>query len=463
MPHQRAGLLELPTELVDAILWYLTPIELARLCLVCRTLLNHATNEIHWHRHVLSSLPGNPIKSPYPCKTWRELFVAHNQYWFLTRNKIWFCDRSLAGQIVIARYDERRGCIEGYQLLATRRRDGSEPWLADSTVHIHYFEPEIKLHLDKPIIQFNVDSLENLVRISLSASDSPTRAPRRFFPEHPMRFSHGSDPRFSTFALAKPLEEQDVSHNTMSLFPYSMIWPPPTIPAAHRVLSHPADIAGAPTHELMASPRWRPVNHSEVSESTFRIRQWMELGPPTIGFHIGEECVTYSTLDPALYTPTSERPWRGIWVGDYSVHGCEFLLINQPDVDEEGYREPLVKLEGESDAAFQSRFLAQKVHRGRLEAIKLTGDPNVPRGEYTFLADDLGEDGFVGIAQDPPFQGARIVKSRGHVAGVGFTEDKYIESRLILLSHDRLAQYWVDFGHMSFFERVNIDQFLIPS
>lgn len=127
-------------------------------------------------------------------------------------------------------------------------------------------------------------------------------------------------------------------------------------------------------------------------------------------------------------TPTPERPWRGIWVGDYSVHGCEFLLINQPDVDEEGYKEPLVRLDSESDEEFEARFRTEKVYRGRLEAIKLTGDPNVPRGEYTFLAADLGVDGFVGIAQGPPFQGARVVKSQGHVAGVGFMGGEIIHS-----------------------------------
>lgn len=119
-------------------------------------------------------------------------------------------------------------------------------------------------------------------------------------------------------------------------------------------------------------------------------------------------------------TPTPARPWRGVWVGDYNVHGCEFLLINQPDVDEEGYLEPLARLPNESDEEFQARFLSRKVYRGRLEAIKLTGDPNVPRGEYTFLANDLGDDGLVGIAQGPPFHGARIVKSQGHVAAFGF-------------------------------------------
>ncbi|KAI0861181.1 hypothetical protein F4860DRAFT_180603 [Xylaria cubensis] len=460
--HPLSGFIGLPAELIDTILSYLTPLELVRVSLVCRELFNHATDDVHWRRHVLSNLPGNKIKSPYPCKTWRELFVAHNQYWFLTKYKLWFCDRSLAGQMVIARYDTRRGCIEGYQLLATRSRDGSEPWVADPTVHIHYFEPNVKLHLDKPILQFDVDSLENLMRLSLSSSDSATRPARRFFPEHPMRYSHGSDPRFSTFMLAKPLEIRDLPPHVGDHFPYGLVWPPPAIPAAHRVLGHPADIAGGSTHELMTSPKWRPFNRSEVSDMTFRIRQWMELGPPTIGFHIGEEIVTYSTIDPALYTPTPERPWRGIWVGDYSIHGCEFLLINQPDVDGESYNEPLVKRESESDEEFRARFLSERVYKGRLEAIKLTGDPNVPRGEYTFLANDLGEDGFVRIAQGPPFQGARIVKSQGHIANIGFSGDKYIESQLILISHNRLAQYWVDFGHISFFERVDIDRLLIP-
>jgi hypothetical protein len=40
--------------------------------------------------------------------------------------------------------------------------------------------------------------------------------------------------------------------------------------------------------------------------------------------------------------------------------------------------------------------------------------------------------------------------------------DKYIESQLIMVSHNTLAQYWVGFGHISFYERVNIDQFLSP-
>lgn len=43
------------------------------------------------------------------------------------------------------------------------------------------------------------------------------------------------------------------------------------------------------------------------------------------------------------------------------------------------------------------------------------------------------------------------------------TTDRYIKSQLLLISENRLAQYWVGFGHISFFERVDIDKFLVPN
>jgi hypothetical protein len=47
--------------------------------------------------------------------------------------------------------------------------------------------------------------------------------------------------------------------------------------------------------------------------------------------------------------------------------------------------------------------------------------------------------------------------------GANKSVDKYIESQLIMISPNKLAQYWVGFGHISFYERVNIDQFLNPA
>lgn len=418
------GLLQLPLELLDAILRFLSPVSLAIARRVCKKLHVHADADFHWQRHVQANLPGNPITTAYPFRTFRELYACHDPYWFIPRNKVWFCDRGLTGQMIVAQYDQRRGVIEGYQILAVRDRETSEPWLADAEVHIHYFDPQVKLHRDKPVIQFNPPSREDLAPVNWSTGNPGVPRKHSIFSELPMRISQGTDPRLSNVILAKPLTE-DMTRDTLSAeWPYGFVWPPPTIPAHHRVGAQASGIMPLPTHRLTrASPSvWKPASRSEISDQAFRVRQWMEMGPPTLGLHVGEEIVTYSTLDPKLYTPTKEKPWRGIWVGDYSGHGCEFLLLNQPDC--EGDDQPLERATEETDAEFEERFRRERLYRGRLEAIKLTGDPNVPRGEYTFIAKDLGEDGFIGVAHDPPFRGARVVKSKGHIANMGFYNGK---------------------------------------
>jgi len=455
------GLLKLPSELIDAILAYLSPIELAAVSLTCRKLNDNACTDLHWQKRVLDNLPGNPISTPYPCESWRELYAAHDPHWFLPRYRIWFCDRELTGHMIVVRYDTRRGCIEGYRLVVIREAAGVETWVADGDVHIHFFKPEVKLHLDKPVLQLNPRRQRASQNRDETENSEPTR--RRWHAEHPMQLNSRSDPRHSNILLAKALDEDDYNNISENAFPYGNIWPPPSIPASDRVVARPAGLHRLPSPDREAEePFWSVESRNEMSEMTFRIRHYLELGTPSLAVALGEEISTYSTLDPSLYTPTKEKPWRGIWVGDYSGHGCEFLLLHQPEVPGEEDEGPLEREDGETDEEFEARFLRERVHRGRLEAIKLTGDPNVPRGENTFIADDLGPRGFVGVAREEPFEGARIVKSRGHIAAEGFYHDKYMESQLIMVSHNRLAQYWVGFGHISFFERVDIEQFMVP-
>lgn len=196
---------------------------------------------------------------------------------------------------------------------------------------------------------------------------------------------------------------------------------------------------------------------------------------------VGEDVTTWATLPEECYTPTPQKPWQGIWCGDYAGHGCEFLVVMQPDdpkslperaqaviqtreregsvssggswstapIDQEEWEDAeseggqMAESEeyhgmGDSNATLQASPPAppasvpdshgaygdDAVYRGRIEAVKLTGDPNIPRGEYTFIAPDIGPDGLIRIAEEELFKGARIVKSVGHIAQRGFVEGR---------------------------------------
>ncbi|KAK3689549.1 hypothetical protein B0T22DRAFT_173718 [Podospora appendiculata] len=503
-PPQPCRLVSLPTELINSILSYLCPADLVAVSATCHALRIHAHDDHLWQAFVQASVPGVRVTSAYPCESFRMLFRVHEPRWFLPRHKIWFSDCDLTGRLVIVRYDQRRGCIEGYQLVAVSTRTAFQTWQADNNVIIHTFEPKVMLHLDKPVLQLPAwtpynpaqqhhRSVLSMILHEPEGSSSSSHGssepihipPSRFRAEIPMPLGSVDTVR-SNFIHARIIAPPSPAELSLLSFPYNNIWPPPTIPTPHRVLGASPRVdrilgsfttlaptgSPSPDDNYLLGDDLAPRSRREMSDQTFRIRKWLEvrdiaipgIEAASVGLHIGEEISTYATLDAALYTPTPEKPYRGIWVGDYSGHGCEFLLIHQPDDDpgETFDADALVQEADETDEAFAQRKADRTVYRGRLEAIKLTGDPNVPRGEFTFVADDLGDDGFLETAQDEPFKGARVVKSRGHIANTGFVDDMYIESRLILVSHDRLAQHWVEFGHMSFFDRVDIDRFIIP-
>ncbi|KAK4159447.1 hypothetical protein QBC43DRAFT_130137 [Cladorrhinum sp. PSN259] len=521
-PTPKSHLILLPSELVLQMLSYLPAVDLASVSATCRTLRTHATTDHLWQALIQENVPGQKVTKPYPCPDFRTLYLAHDTRWFLPKYKIWFSDKDLTGRLIIARFDQRRGCIEGYQLVAVSKQREMEPWEADDNITIHFFKPQVNLHLDKPILELhavhtddtdrlhrNIHMLKTMGAIKESGVSQPyspslfnqRQGPGRYQEEIPMNIG-SRDSSFCTYMAACPLSLVDLQSRETPSFPYGNIWPPPTIPSPHRVKGAGPRRTRNGDDPLFRFDR-RPSRRSEISEFAFRTRKWfaqrMTLPAPSIhegpttgessessSFPVGnlppfadvagvprshrpflvpfhEEVSTYATLDPKLYTPTKEKPFRGIWVGDYSGHGCEFLLVTQPD-DEEGAEmlEPSKQRDGETDEEYEKRKYEDLIYRGKLEAIKLTGDPNVPRGEVTFQVADLGPAGYVKTIDEAPFKGARVVKSMGHIANTGFQYDQFIESQLLIISHDRFAQYWVEWGHISFFERVNIDQFLVP-
>lgn len=410
-----SALLALPAEIIHQIFTFLDPISLADLSQTCHLLRTHAHDSKLWYEIVQKHVPAQRLLSPGLCNTWRDLYAAYHPYWFLTRHKLWFSDKAytgsaMTGSLIIARFDPRRCCIEAYRLVAEHGAHTFEQWPLDPNVIIHAFNPRVRLWFDDPIVKLDLGSVTPRKRLQSEILMSTGNA-------------QGIRSQLFRSLRIKPRNQ----NKSMSL------WPPEIIPTAERVRND--------SPNRFRSDSGKPKTLAEASDTTFRIRKWMEFGSlgVSIGLRMGEDIMTFSTLPEDCYAPTKEKPWQGIWVGDYSGHGCEFLVVLQPGKRAESSTARPSSQEsssshastnadatsdgtgsaGEDDTGDQAE---EAPYSGRLEAIKLTGDPNVPRGEYTFVADDIGRQGFIRIAEEQPFVGARVVKSRGHIAARGFVD-----------------------------------------
>lgn len=485
MPSKTSKLEALPAEIISQILAFLPATSLASLSSTSGLLRSHAHNDLLWMSFVQNNVPdAYGLKSPSPAKCWRQLYIAHHPYWFLPRNKIWFADVHTHGLLILARYNSQGGCIEAFRLLAEHGSHTYETWTHNPDVIIHTFNPKVRLFLDDPVIKLGFDqgNRPNDKRLQTEIAMQTGR-------------THGI---CSTMSFCQPIPKA-LQSTAMAL------WPPAIIPTKDRVRNESATKFRTGEH--------RPQSLDLMSDGTFRIRKWLDFSNlyPSNAGRMGEEVMTFSTLLEESYMPTNKKPWQGIWVGDYSGHGCEFLLVLQRDVTtpmafsetpstgslpqgralamadasmelqdsdrvgssaqisrnhgivdsdhvaeaagpstwrlEECFanqhgKEARRKTQEDKPAAVDAHAPSLEAPSGRLEAIKLTGDVNVPRGEYTWIAEDIGPNGLIRVANEQMFVGARTVRSWGHIAGRGYRHDRFISSQLIMISHDSLAQYW---------------------
>jgi hypothetical protein len=453
-------LLNLPAEILHLVLSFLPPVSLSAIAQTCRLLNEHSYDDKLWQAILQSNLPATTLTTAAPASSFRELYMSHLPYWFLPKYKIWFSDTQATGKLLIARYSPSRQTIEAYALAADRGTSTFKFWKWNPEVIIHTFDPNVQLDLNQPVLR---------LRPKDTHAGSATIAGEVL--QHEMQMeTHNTHANghisgvSSVFMLARPLTSEAIFENTQ-------VWPPLTLPATVRSRNTSQDAFRSSGH--------RPTKLSEVSEHTFRIRKWMDFTHRLAGvsMRVGEDVATYATLPPEAYTPTKLKPWRGIWCGDYSGHGCEFLAILQPDEDTDlpegvgeamyGRRnrsenaeswqtalsklsrenrvaesplpgvinswpnskttvapistaETITELEGDEDEE-------EKIYKGQVLAVKLTGDPNVPRGQYTLIAPDISKDGTVRIAHEEMFKGARIVHSVGHIAGRGYREGMFLD------------------------------------
>lgn len=456
-------LLALPAEIIQHILSFLPLYDLITVSLVNHALKDHSHQDTLWQPFVQEQIPGHNIPKPKNL-SWKELFQQHHPYWFLAKNKIWYADTAHTGKLLVARYDHRINAIEAYALVAERKHPVMQIWEWNPEAIIHTFQPKVQLDMVSPIIRLNGNSYERVYCDRL---------------QHEIHLDVHQEVLDATagirsrLLLARPWPKDIITKATP-------VWPPLILPSTERTRNDTSPSGFRHTAS-------KPGRLHELSTNSFRIRRWMEFASRANGvsMRVGEDITTFATLPESCYTPTAQKPWQGIWVGDYAGHGCEFLLITQPDEprplperaewamrarEREGsvssagswstapieadtssssdevemfetaddLEDSVATLQGADiradyemvDAEEVSTDDEDSIYRGRIEAIKLTGDPNIPRGEYTFIAPDIGPNGLIRVATEEMFKGARIVKSVGHIAAHGFRDGECSHHRL---------------------------------
>lgn len=437
----------LPAEIINQIFTLLPPLSLVNVSQTSVLLHSHAQDDLLWANHVRENVPtGSQMQSPAPCKTWKELYISHHPYWFLPRGKIWFSDRSYAGstmtgQVILSCYDRRRGGIEAYRLVAEHGDEHLEQWEWNPHIVIHTFNPNVTLWFDNPVIKLDLGwhkAINHYQREKLTRSQQEI-----------LMKTGGGENICSSISLCQTIAPS-LQNSRMAL------WPPAILPTTQRVRNESQSKFRGLGH--------KPRSIAEASDSTFRIRKWLDFQGPGSG-RMGEDVMTFSTIPEEYYKPTKQKPWQGIWVGDYPGHGCEFLVIlqrevhpNQPAIaaskwsSQSSFFSPASSEQAGDTSEISAlneppsapEALGDEINSilqgeaceaieppedgscwGRLEAIKLTGDPNVPRGEYTWIAEDIGPKGLIRIADERIFRGARVVRSLGHIAERGFLDGRW--------------------------------------
>lgn len=398
---QLSFLEKLPAEIIQDIASYLSASDLACLGATSWTLVDHASNDLLWAKLVNERLPA-PIQNSGPFRSFRRLYLAYHPCWFIPQHKIWVADNENTGMLIIARYDNLRGVIEAYQVVAERGTPQFQIWISHPEVIIQSFEPSVYLGLDDDPVLFLNDPNPSSRTAPIQSIQSATDEKRMPIASN-VQHIYKSLSLCSALSLRGPWVNPDV------------LWPPQIIPSKARTV-----------RDLKDSPPQILNNLSELSESLFRVRNWVNprfrLSPVS-----NEASLTCSTLDPVLYTPTPEKPYQGIWIGDYSAHGCEFLLVLQNDITAIAYGDENESqmMDTQDEVEHDNQENIEDVgQRGQLQAVKLTGDPNVPRGQFSFVAQEIGSKGLISVETEEPFVGARIVRCRGHVAGLGFRDGR---------------------------------------
>lgn len=399
-------ILRLPRTTLTRIFSYLDPESLARAAAVSHQFREFAYSEDLWKTLINSYLP-TPIESCEPAPSFRRLFIAFHPYWFIPQFRFWLSDEQPRGQMILAHFNTTNLCIEAWAVGATRENSRYRPWSVDPEVMIH--ESDMRVHVDQHrlVFRFGVGDEQWI-------GDEKDRGLRHA--RAAMMYEEG------TAAVRSRVELSLEQRQTKTSFEDLAMWPMPDVSASTSPSKLPAGTSIPDSYR----PRSRPTRCHPTFSLRHRVDSPAEDGSTGVDptstqpdRHVVGNAITYGTISPDAYATNAEKPWQGVWCGDYFDHGAELLLILQPNATNEPI--PTGTVHSEETAVNSSGNVAAEDRRCKsLLAVKLTGDSNIPRWQYSFVVPDLLKDGLLRVAEEDEFRGARVVRSALHIAAKGF-------------------------------------------
>ena len=171
------------------------------------------------------------------------------------------------------------------------------------------------------------------------------------------------------------------------------IWPTRNMPCPERIIVSKLD---QQTHKK----QWEDWSEHLFTLSRPVFNPMSLITPSYLPIPLPTHTTLFSRL-PAIDTthlPAGFEGWHGLFMGDYSAHGPELLYLDYPTPTS-------------------------------IRAVKVTGDPNVPRGEVSWKVDDLTR--VKRVCEEEEWAGARAFDGVGHISPHGFSDPSWIEAEVI--------------------------------
>ncbi|BFZ55406.1 hypothetical protein PYCC9005_002447 [Savitreella phatthalungensis] len=379
-----AGLLDLPAEVIQCLLAYLPGSSFQALACSCRRFNQFLRDDWLWQSAILQAESSFSVSlfskatwdSPAPYSSWRELFfkVYRKHGWLIGT---WHGNNEWTGQLLEVVYNPATGFIECYALQPYAYFSFPVRFSRDRSVIWRDFEPILQARED---VVFRMGQGSDRLRQS---GDCVLGRVVGFDSER-------------IEACTRELESQGTlftgdDDEDRDLLP---TWPTQHMPSPERIIL-------ARTDEQMHRPReWESWSDHLFALSRPVFNPMSLIAPTALPVPLPKHTILYSRLPAtdSAHVPANFRQWSGLFMGDYSSHGPELLYLYYPTSTS-------------------------------LRAIKVTGDPNVPRGEISWRVDDLTS--VKRICQEDEWPGARAFDGLGHISPHGFTDPSWIEAEVI--------------------------------